>query len=210
MNGCDKNAWFQSYSWAADRYSTALSQQPSTARAAIAALFIFHCTWHKVDTEGNNLVRLLRCWNIYSYLKNFWSFPLNYWSFKSNKELGNLDILAQGFLMQCGILYRMTTHLTISTLKNIPLLGTSQAQHFAMDTLRITGCQSTASLVSPCFQGHMLAFPRLRASAVMSVSYYINTWYFCILHQACIFYLNSYLTSVKTLSGLLLHPFVLR
>lgn len=86
MNRCDKNAWFQLCSWAADRYSTALSQQPSPARAAIAALFIFHWTWHKVDTEGNNLVGFLKCWNIYSYLKNFWSFPVNYWSFKSNGE----------------------------------------------------------------------------------------------------------------------------
>lgn len=47
----------------------------------------------------------------------------------------------------------MVTHITISTPKQIPLLGTtSQAQHFAVDILQIYGAEAQLSLVQPGFK----------------------------------------------------------
>lgn len=174
MNRCDKNAWFQLCSWAADRYSTALSQQPSPAWAAIAALFIFHWTWHKVDTEGNNLVGFLKCWNIYSYLKYFWSFPVNYWSFKSNEEFDTFRYTCTRLPNCVKICIPFCTHFSLNMLS--ALLNGDPHHHFYTQADSLTW----NNIPGPAFCCRHIADIWCRSTAFLGsawfqVPYFINT-----------------------------------
>lgn len=163
MNRCDKNAWFQLCSWAADRYSTALSQQPSAAWAAIAALFIFHCTWHKADTEGRTWWDFLGA-EIYIPVSK--TSGVNYRSFKPNEEFDTFRYACTRWPNCLKKIIPFCTHFSLNMLS--ALLNGDPHHHFYTQadflTRNIPGpaschgrfagtwCRSTTFLCSPWFQ----------------------------------------------------------